>query len=81
MWDKIFDINLKSSFLLTKAVVPCMQSRGGGSIVFISSIAGLHPLKVINIPSSMYVLTVNFLGFRALFGYEDCYSWPDESFG
>ncbi|XP_058971646.2 dehydrogenase/reductase SDR family member 4 [Pocillopora verrucosa] len=42
-WEKIFDINVKSAFLLAKDVVPFMKKRGGGSIVFVSSIAGLQP--------------------------------------
>lgn len=39
-WDKIFDVNVKSSFLLTKEVKPFMVNRGGGSIVYISSVIG-----------------------------------------
>lgn len=42
-WEKIFDINVKSAFLLAKDVVPFMKKRGGGSVVFVSSIAGLQP--------------------------------------
>lgn len=34
-WDKIFDINVKSSFLLAKEVKPFLRQRGGGSIIFI----------------------------------------------
>ncbi|XP_031564743.1 dehydrogenase/reductase SDR family member 4-like [Actinia tenebrosa] len=44
-WDKIFEVNVKSSFLLAKEMVPHMEKRGGGSIVFISSIGGYHPLQ------------------------------------
>ena len=45
-WDKIFDVNVKSSFLLAKSVVPHMLKQGAGSIVFISSIGGYHPIPV-----------------------------------
>ena len=45
-WSKIFDINVKSAFLLTKSVVPEMEKRGKGVIVYISSIGGLQPIKV-----------------------------------
>ena len=45
-WDKIFDVNVKASFLLAKSVVPHMQNQGKGSIVFISSIGGFHPIPV-----------------------------------
>ncbi|KAK3579002.1 hypothetical protein CHS0354_034799 [Potamilus streckersoni] len=41
-WDKIMDINLKSSFFLCKEVVPHMEARGGGSVVFVSSIGGYN---------------------------------------
>ena len=40
-WDRIQDINGKGVFLGTKAAIPVMQEVGGGSIVNISSIAGM----------------------------------------
>jgi|SRR4051812_19215271 len=40
-WDKIFDINVKGIWLCTKAAAPAMRRAGGGSVVSISSIAGL----------------------------------------
>ena len=40
-WDFIFNINLKSAFLLTNLVLPGMISQGNGSIINISSVAGL----------------------------------------
>ncbi|XP_021358042.1 dehydrogenase/reductase SDR family member 4-like [Mizuhopecten yessoensis] len=42
-WDKIFDINVKTAFLLCKDIVPHMQKRGGGSIILVSSIGGYEP--------------------------------------
>jgi len=42
-WDKIFDINVKGIWLCTKAAAPAMRRAGGGSVVSISSIAGLKP--------------------------------------
>lgn len=44
MWDKIFDINVKTAFLLFKECVPLMEERGGGAAIFISSIGGFQPL-------------------------------------
>ena len=41
-WDKIFAINLKSMILSSKAAIPKMKESGGGSIINISSIAGLR---------------------------------------
>ncbi|XP_063535628.1 dehydrogenase/reductase SDR family member 4 isoform X1 [Cydia strobilella] len=45
VWDKIFEINVKSSWLLAKEAYPNLVKRGGGSIVFISSIAGYQPMS------------------------------------
>ena len=40
-WDRVMDINGKGVFLGTKAAIPAMREAGGGSIVNISSVAGL----------------------------------------
>jgi 3-oxoacyl-[acyl-carrier protein] reductase len=39
-WDRVLDTNLKSIFLVSRAVVPSMIRRGSGDIVNISSLAG-----------------------------------------
>ena len=36
-WSKILNVNLTSTFLITRAVIPHMQLNGGGSIVTIGS--------------------------------------------
>lgn len=41
MWDAILNINLKGAKLMSDAVLAPMRARGGGSIVHISSIAGM----------------------------------------
>lgn len=52
-WDKIFDINVKSAYLLSQEALPLLRKRGGGSIVYVASIAGLQPFPVrIQIPFS-----------------------------
>lgn len=42
-WDKIFDVNVKGYFRVAKACAASMQARGGGKIINIASVAGLHP--------------------------------------
>jgi 3-oxoacyl-[acyl-carrier protein] reductase len=39
-WDRVLDTNLKSVFLVSRAVVPSMIRRGAGDIINISSLAG-----------------------------------------
>jgi dehydrogenase/reductase SDR family member 4 len=46
-WDKIFEVNVKASFMLAKEALPFLRERGGGNIVFISSIAGFHPNSIL----------------------------------
>lgn len=42
-FDKMFDLNVKSAFRLTRLVAPGMVERGEGSIINIASVAGLKP--------------------------------------
>lgn len=39
-WDRVLNTNLKSVFLVSRAVVPSMVKRGVGDIINISSLAG-----------------------------------------
>ncbi len=41
--DRIFDVNVKSWLKTTRAALPHLEARGGGSIVNTASIAGLRP--------------------------------------
>jgi NAD(P)-dependent dehydrogenase (short-subunit alcohol dehydrogenase family) len=41
LWDRILDLNLKGAKLMSDAVLPQMKTQACGSIVHISSIAGL----------------------------------------
>lgn len=42
LWDRQFDVNLKSVFLMCKAVLPIMDAQRGGSVVNISSLSALR---------------------------------------
>lgn len=39
-WDGTFDLNLKSAFFCSRAVVPAMKTRSWGRIVNVSAVAG-----------------------------------------
>ncbi len=41
-WDRLVQVNLTSVFLMCRAVIPVMRTGGGGSIVNVSSGAGLR---------------------------------------
>lgn len=41
-WDFLFDVNVKSMYLMTRAVLPGMLAQGGGSIVCTSSISAVY---------------------------------------
>lgn len=51
LWDKIFEVNVKAAYLLSKEVLPHLRKRRGGSIVYISSIAGFDPLGLLGVYS------------------------------
>lgn len=41
-WDFLFDVNVKSMYLMTRAVLPHMLAQGGGAIVCTSSISAVY---------------------------------------
>jgi NAD(P)-dependent dehydrogenase (short-subunit alcohol dehydrogenase family) len=53
-WDRVLAVNLKSAFLTMKHVIPLMEGQGGGSIINISSIAGL---RYTGVPYASYYAT------------------------
>lgn len=42
-WDRVQAVNVKGVYLLTKAALPAMIERGGGSVIIVASLAGLRP--------------------------------------
>ena len=41
-WDEQLEVNLKTAYLMCKAVLPIMERQGSGSVVSVSSVAGLR---------------------------------------
>ena len=39
-WDKVLAVNLKGTFLAARAALPALRRRGGGRMIFTSSITG-----------------------------------------
>ncbi|KAJ3663960.1 hypothetical protein Zmor_008173 [Zophobas morio] len=46
-WDKIFEINVKASYLLAKEALPLLRQRPYGRIIFVASIAAFQPFDVL----------------------------------
>ncbi|MCU1487036.1 MAG: hypothetical protein JWN67_3782 [Actinomycetia bacterium] len=44
-WNELLALNLTSTFLMSRAVLPHMEAAGGGTIVNVSSGAGLRGMK------------------------------------
>ncbi len=42
-FDRVYDINVKSIFHVSRAVVPLMRAQGGGVMINIGSTAGIRP--------------------------------------
>ncbi|XP_033219310.1 dehydrogenase/reductase SDR family member 4 [Belonocnema kinseyi] len=51
VWDKIFDINVKSTYLLMKEARPLLKQGKSPSIIIISSIAGYQPFGLLGVYS------------------------------
>ncbi|MBU2647203.1 SDR family oxidoreductase [bacterium] len=49
-WDTVFNLNLKGLFFLSQAVARLMVNQGGGSIINVSSTAGIRP----QVPTAHY---------------------------
>ena len=41
LWDRVMDVNLKATWLLSRAALPGMQERGSGAIIVTASVAGM----------------------------------------
>ena len=45
VWDRVFDVNVRGTFLCCKYAIPSMLAAGGGAIINIASVAGLVGIK------------------------------------
>jgi len=45
VWENVFAVNARGTFLCCKHVIPGMKARGGGATVNVASVAGLIDLK------------------------------------
>jgi 2-keto-3-deoxy-L-fuconate dehydrogenase len=45
VWENVFAVNARGTFLCCKHAIPGMRARGGGAIVNVASVAGLIGLK------------------------------------
>jgi NAD(P)-dependent dehydrogenase (short-subunit alcohol dehydrogenase family) len=59
-WDRVIEVNLKGTYLVSWHAVPEMQRRGGGSIVNLASI-----IAVVGYPSDIPALTGGFNPYPA----------------
>ena len=59
-WDEQLQTNLRTTWAATKAAVPHLRARGGGSIVNIASIAGLMPSTTITAYSAAKAGVISF---------------------
>jgi 3-oxoacyl-[acyl-carrier protein] reductase len=41
LWDRVMDVNVKATWLLSRAVLPGMLERGAGCIIVTASVAGM----------------------------------------
>lgn len=51
-WDKAFAVNVRGSFLACRAAIPHMRAGGGGSIINMSSLAGLRGMPELTLYSA-----------------------------
>uniref|UniRef100_A0AC34GDI6 Uncharacterized protein n=1 Tax=Panagrolaimus sp. ES5 TaxID=591445 RepID=A0AC34GDI6_9BILA len=67
LFDKLFQVNVKSGFILTKLVAPIMEKQGGGNIIFNASYGAYRPGMGIGVYS---VTKTALLGLTKMFSQE-----------
>jgi NAD(P)-dependent dehydrogenase (short-subunit alcohol dehydrogenase family) len=59
MWQKTIEVNIMGNVWLTQAVVPHLRQSGGGKIINVASINGLHPGRMQGIYSMTKAAIIN----------------------
>ena len=59
-YDKIFDVNVKATFMLIKEMVPLMECRDNSSITIVSSIGGFTPFELLGVYSVSKTALIGF---------------------
>lgn len=44
-WDRVFAVNVRGTFLMCRALLPGMMSRGSGDVINLASVSGKRPLE------------------------------------
>jgi NAD(P)-dependent dehydrogenase (short-subunit alcohol dehydrogenase family) len=60
-WDRTLAVNLKSMFLLCKAIIPIMEAQGGGVVINVSSINSIRTLPALSLAYAASKAGVNAL--------------------
>ncbi len=68
VWDKIFEINVKSVFMMCSLVVEHMKKRGKGNIILLGSIGGFMSSESFKVQDLGAQVGVYFLSKQTLFG-------------
>jgi NAD(P)-dependent dehydrogenase (short-subunit alcohol dehydrogenase family) len=48
MWDRILDVNLKSTYLMSHYGIPHLKARGGGTIINTASVQGMASANLVS---------------------------------
>ncbi|UYO96890.1 SDR family oxidoreductase [Microbacterium sp. M28] len=43
-WDEVFDVNVRGTFMMCRALLPGMIARGDGDVINVASVSGKRPL-------------------------------------
>jgi len=71
VWDRIFAVNVRGTFLATRAAAPLLRRAGQGAVVNLASVAGLRPAaQVIPYAASKAAIVTMTVSFARLLAPE-----------